>query len=234
MDIEKELQILKESELQNKSFEFIKNNSDVLFISFASLDTNHTGFERKRSLLKLSKETPIDILYLRDRKNWYIGGIDGIGNTIEDTIDFIGNIAKNYRKVITIGGSQGGFASILFASIHNFFASVAIIPQTDLHYCHNHRPKGRNWRYLSKLESWKKYGNLKYLINDKTLYFVHQSKKWLKPKLGKWEKLNVIEHGMYHYENIQDFKNVKYIDNDDNIDHGTLSLQIINSNNILS
>ena len=203
----------------------VKTNSETLIVSFASLNPTHTGFERKSSLLDFSQECPIDILYLRDQKNWYIGSLKGIGETIEDTTEFLETECKKYKKVVMVGGSQGGYASILFSSILKTFACIAIIPLTNLHICYEYRPKGRNWKKLSKLESWKKYADLKPHINNETKYYALPGTHRLNSRMRGMKLLNTVEHGIHQFDNISMFSNVNSIENKNELRHGELVIE---------
>tara|TARA_B110000444_G_C18840828_1_gene598828 strand:- start:2492 stop:3187 length:696 start_codon:yes stop_codon:yes gene_type:complete len=220
-----ELQKIAEAEATDISYCWVKQNSEILIVSFASLNPKNTGFERKTSLLNFSQECPIDILYIRDRKNWYIGPLKGIGEKIEDTIGFLETECRNYKKVIMVGGSQGGYASILFSSILKTFACISIIPQTNLHICYKYKPKGRNWRKLSKLKSWKKYADLKQHINKETKYYVHQSKHKLNPRMRGQTLLNTVEHGIHQFDNISMFSNVNKIENENQLSPGEIVIE---------
>ena len=203
----------------------IKTNSETLIVSFTSLNPTHRGFERKSSLLNLSRECPIDILYMRDRKHWYIGPLNGIGETIEDTIRFLETECRKYKKVVMVGGSQGGYASILFSSILKTFGCISIIPQTNLHICYKYKPKGRNWRKVSKLESWKKYADLNPYINNETKYYILPGDGKLNSRMRGLRLLNTVEHGIHHFDNISMFLNVNKIENENELSHGEIVIE---------
>ena len=138
---------------------------------------------------------PCDILYMKDEsKQWYLGGLNGIGKNINHTIAFLRREIKNYDKVICIGGSAGGYASILFGSLLEVDAVIAFRPQTDLDYADLPRE-------LHKLKTFKKYNNLNTVINSTTQYFINNDN-------DNEDKL----HGTHHYENISEFSNVNRLD----------------------
>lgn len=225
MDVDSELKKIAKAEKTDISYYKVGNNNDTFVVSFASLNPTHCGFERKNSLLNFSKDCPIDILYIRDRQNWYMGSLKGIGEKIEDTINFLKTECKNYKKVIMVGGSQGGFASILFSSILKTSACIAIEPQTDLHICYKYKPKGRNWAKVSKLESWKKYANLKPHINNETKYYVLPGTKKLNSRMRGLLLLNTVEHGIHQFDNISMFSNVNKIENKNKLNHGEIVIE---------
>ena len=127
------MKYIETQEATNISYVKIGNNSKNLIVTFAS--NNHTGFERKTSLTKLKyQRNDFDVLYLRNQNKWYLGGLNGIGKNINHTIVFLKKEFAKYDKVITIGTSAGGYASILFGSVCNVNVTIAYIPQTDLEY----------------------------------------------------------------------------------------------------
>ena len=113
----------------------VGENSKKLVIAFASNNEKHEGFERKTSLMKLKYErNDFDVLYLRNRFQWYLGGLKGIGKNINHTIAFLKKECAKYEKVVCIGNSAGAYASLLYGSICNVNAVIAINAQTDLEY----------------------------------------------------------------------------------------------------
>ena len=62
--------------------------------------------------------------------NSYNQGIHEITNNIDETIDYLRNEIKNYKNVICLGVSSGGYAAILFGSLLNINYVLAFIPQT--------------------------------------------------------------------------------------------------------
>lgn len=66
---------------------------------------------------------------------WYHKGIKNITNNIDETIEYINDIVQNgnYKKVIFMGNSAGGYGAILFGSIcNNVDYVISFIPQTIL------------------------------------------------------------------------------------------------------
>ena len=162
---------------------------------------------------------------MRDRKHWYIGPLNGIGETIEDTIGFLETECRKYKKVVMVGGSQGGYASILFSSILKTFGCISTIPQTNLHICYKYKPKGRNWRKVSKLESWKKYADINPYINNETKYYILPGNGKLNSRMRGRKLLNTVEHGVHQFDNISMFSNVNKIENENELSHGELVIQ---------
>jgi hypothetical protein len=167
-------------------------------------------FEFARSLSNMDLSS--DVLFMKDRsQKWYLGGLRGIGNNIDHTVAFLRREIKNYDKVICLGTSAGGYASILFGSLLEVDAVIAFRPQTDLNYVRQLCKDGKSppvcnpeldkLRTTTKLKTFEKYNNLNTVINSTTQYFV----KTLKDNKD-------ILHAFYHYENISEFPNVSRID----------------------
>ena len=72
---------INEQETTDISYVKVGSGNKKLIVSFGS--NGHDGFERKTSLMKLRFEkNNFDVLYLRNRHQWYIGGLKGIGKNI--------------------------------------------------------------------------------------------------------------------------------------------------------
>lgn len=101
-----------------------------------------------------------DLIFFVDRHQcWYHKGIKGITNNIYKTRLYINNIIKhgNYKKIIFMGTSAGGYGAILFGSIcNNVNHVISFIPQT-----------------IIKKPINLKYSNLKNVINKNTNYILH-------------------------------------------------------------
>ena len=102
-----------------------------------------------------------DLLFYIDKKQClYHKGIDGMTNNIQETVDLLNEKIKNYEKVIFMGTSAGGYASILFGSLCNRVTHViSFIPKVTLNSPIN-----------------KDYANLKTVINSNTLYLLFGDK----------------------------------------------------------
>ena len=132
-----------------------------------------------------------DLMFFIDKNQcWYHKGIHGITNNIDYTILYLNKIIKdgNYEKVIFMGTSAGGYASILFGSLcDNVNNVISFIPQTIL----------KNPIDL-------KYSNLKNIINKNTKYIIY----------GDISIQNKNDfHHILHCEYIECFSNVKIIKN---------------------
>lgn len=99
-----------------------KNNVAVIYFSsngvftpdtveeFKEVIINHDRYEWKRNQMLDAKRH----IFVRDiLKNWYLRGINGKVNTVEKLVELLKELTDGY-KVITVGSSAGGFASVLF------------------------------------------------------------------------------------------------------------------------
>ena len=207
---ENAMQYINEQEATDISYVKVGSGNKKLIVSFAS--NQHHGFERKTSLMKLKYErNDFDVLYLRNQNKWYLGGLKGIGKNINHTIAFLKKEFALYNKVLCIGNSAGGYASILFGSILNVNEVTTINAQTDLEYVKNKI----NFQQLIKRTkecpvTWSKYNKIVNLLNVGVSYNVcyNGDDFW---KMRSESKDNVgplVLHGDYHYDEIKSFPSV--------------------------
>jgi predicted esterase YcpF (UPF0227 family) len=171
----------------------IKNNSENLIICFGGMQLKMGGILPFEFLNYLSKtyEKNTDLYFYIDKNQcWYHKGIDGITNNIDDTVLYLNSIIKkqNYKKIIFMGVSAGGYASILFGSLCNISNVIAFIPRTKL--------------TPDVVSIDKKYDDLKNIINNETEYILYGDVK------VKNEKGN---HHISQCNRLECFKNVKII-----------------------
>jgi hypothetical protein len=166
-----------------------KNNNNLI-VCFGGLTLRFGGFLPFEFLNYLSSTyTNCDLLFYIDKNQcWYHKGIDGITNNIDCTVLYLNKIIKdgNYEKVIFMGTSAGGYASILFGSLcDNVDNVISFFPQTILNNPIDLR-----------------YSNLKNVINKNTKYILY----------GDTSIQNKNDfHHILHCENIECFSNVKII-----------------------
>ncbi len=109
--------------------------SDTLVISFACYyeikNGNETPYDWK--FLK-RKRKDLDVLYIKDNQMaWYLKGVEGVSVDIESTLEFLKGFIDKYKKIVMIGSSMGGYASLLFGYLLNCgVIVVAFSPQVDL------------------------------------------------------------------------------------------------------
>ena len=128
------------------------------------------------------------IFYVDDNQCCYHKGIHGISTNIEDTVQYINEkISKGeYEKIIFMGVSAGGYASILFGSLcKNITHVISFIPKVILNNPYD-----------------KKYKNLKTFINTKTQYIL----------IGDKGIKDINDnHHIRHCEELKNFTNVTII-----------------------
>jgi len=206
---------IEEQEATNISYVKVGNNSKKLIVSFAS--NAHDGFERKSSLMKLKyPRNDFDVLYLRNRYQWYLGGLNGIGKNINHTLAFLKKEFAKYDKQLCVGNSAGGYASILFGSVCNANTIIAITPQTDLEYaianCSPTKTEFESEEFecfireptlaslgeskIISFQSFDKYKNLKNVITPNVNYYI------------VCEDTDHGNHGKHHCDNLSEFENV--------------------------
>lgn len=148
-------------------------------------------FEFLNYLSKTFQKNTDLYFYIDKNQSWYHKGIDGIANNIEDTVLYLNSIIKNsnYKKILFMGVSAGGYASILFGSLCNVSNVIAFIPRTKL---------------INPIN--KKYGDLKLIVNNQTDYILYGD-TMVKDKNS--------DHHISQCNYLECFKNVKIIYNNE-------------------
>jgi hypothetical protein len=176
--------------MNNSEYRIINNNKSLI-ICFGGMALKFGGllpFEFLNYLSSTYRDNCDLIFYIDKNRCWYHKGIQDITNNIEDTILYLNSIIKNgnYQKVIFMGTSAGGYASILFGSLcENVNNVISFMPQTLLN---------------NPIDI--KYSNLKNIINENTKYIVCGDTSI---------RNNEDNHHISHCENIECFSNVKII-----------------------
>jgi hypothetical protein len=137
----------------------IKNSTWPLVISFAGLGDE---FQFRNTLAAFH----VNVIYLRDLKhNWYLNGIPGAGANVEEIVSFLKDQISTCSppKVITMGASAGGFASILYGTLLNANQIVAFSPQTFMNKFYRFLYFDRRWRDRRKQIYSGDVGNRKFL-----------------------------------------------------------------------
>lgn len=180
----------------------IKNNSENLVICFGGMALKMGGLLPFEFLNYLSKtfQKNTDLYFYIDKKQcWYHKGIDGITNNIDDTVLYLNSIIKksNYKKILFMGVSAGGYASILFGSLCNVSSVIAFIPRTKP------SPNGVGLKHQVRyIPIDKRYEDLKLIVNNQTNYILYGDTKF------KNENDN---HHISQCNNLNCFQNVKII-----------------------
>ena len=195
----------------SSEFRIHNDSNRYLIVCFGGMALGFAGVPPFEFLKHLSRNyTNVDLSFFIDKKQcWYHKGIDGLTNSIDETVDYLNKLinAKEYKHVIFIGNSAGGYASILFGSLCNVQTVIATCPQTI------HRAK----------MSDPKYHDLKRIINKSTKYILHgdvsnKNKHDLHNiyecyNISEYKNVQIIEHKEFNFKHLQDsgcFK--KYID----------------------
>lgn len=97
----------------------IDNNNDTLIVCFGGFASEFGGILPFEFLNFFSKNFPnIDKYFYKDKKQMcYHCGISNITNNIDETVSYLDNKIKKYKKVIFTGNSAGAYAAILFGSL---------------------------------------------------------------------------------------------------------------------
>lgn len=160
-------------------------DSETLIISFAGHDRIFGGIPRFEFVNFMEKyfKNVSRHFYTDKYLNSYHQGIHEITNNIDETIDYLRNEIKNYKNVICLGVSSGGYAAILFGSLLNINYVLAFIPQT--------------LRRNKNIDE--KYRDICRFINGTTKYYLY----------GDLSVSNVMDcHHISHCERISHHSNV--------------------------
>ena len=107
-------------------------DSDTILISFAGHDKGFGGIPQLQFVRFF--ETKFHHIsrhfYLDPHSNLYHQGMSQLSNSIDETVAYLKNEIKPYKKVICMGVSAGGYAAILFGSLLSATTVLAFIPQT--------------------------------------------------------------------------------------------------------
>jgi hypothetical protein len=150
---------------------YVKNNKDTIIVSFGGMAKMFGGiipFEFMRHL-NANYSHRCDLLFYVDMKQcWYQRGLDGISDTVDETVFYLDRMLENYKYIVFMGTSSGGFASILFGSLCKRVNDVvAFVPQTYIprRYRKKLHLRRRNFFYLQK--------NLSEYMNETTSYTIY-------------------------------------------------------------
>jgi hypothetical protein len=124
--------------------ETIYNESLPLIIAFGGIAGGLTipVFEFKKFLLSKFK---CHFIFIRDiNQTWYLN--ESIENSVTIIKSYIDKI--NYSKIITLGISMGGFASILFGTLLNVNNILAFCPQTFIDFENRKKYRDTRWENI--------------------------------------------------------------------------------------
>ena len=166
-------------------FEIDGFTKDVVLITFGGCASSASGIPPFEFLNSLRKWFPAydKKFYIDVHQSWYHKGIQDISTSIEETRVYLETIIKDYKKVIFMGVSAGGYAAILFGSLLQVTIVVAFIPQT----------------ILTRNDTDIHYRDVKQFINTTTRYYLYGD-----TSVGNVDDL----HHVSHVNHLQQFSNV--------------------------
>jgi hypothetical protein len=166
-------------------------NKDVLIVSFGGISKQFAGtppFEFLRFLHQYFPQYDKHF-YIDIHQQWYHKGINGFSTNIIETQQYLQNIIRNYKNILFVGISAGGYAAILFGSLLKINTVIAFIPQTKLRSIEN------------GLEMDGAYLDLRNFICSTTQYYIYGNPTII-------DETN--HHHISHCENIADLSNVQF------------------------
>lgn len=111
-----------------------KRKPKTLIVTFCSLSgTYHDPpiFEFSNLLSKIASKCD-RYFYMDETRSWYQYGVPYISSNIDEFIENLRGAIAEYKNVIFMGISSGGYAAILFGSILNVNTVISFVPQTIL------------------------------------------------------------------------------------------------------
>jgi len=147
------------------------------------------------------KNTSADVLWIKDPKNeFFLNGIAGIGDSVEEVAEFIKTFAVKYEKVITIGNCSASFPATLYGSLLNIHAVISYLPLINLSILTPKQFRFVKDLYDNNREVYEKYKDLKPFLNNTTRYYCQPP------------RLNDELHTDEHYQEIKHLPNVYKIE----------------------
>lgn len=141
-------------------------DSDVMLIAFGGMNSRMgmPPFE----FFNLTQNYPVKKIFLRDlRQSWYQRGLPKVGAHANALFKYLREeIAKHQlQKIVLVGSSAGGFASLLFGYLLKVDLVLSFAPQTfiDTHTCFilgDHRYREQIIKLYEHPHGIRKYYNL--------------------------------------------------------------------------
>ncbi len=144
--------------------------SELLIISFSSQGKIIRDVQSYDFFNFLEKNYPhiSRYFYIDCHRQCYHSGIKDKTTNIPETVEYLKNEMRLYKRVIFIGVSSGGYAALLFGSLLNVSNVIAFIPQTIL----RHIKVDENYidisKYINATTNYYLYGDIS--INCKMDY----------------------------------------------------------------
>ena len=144
------------------TYSFYKINqvkTDTLFVSFSGYGKQYSEIPNFEfvNFLKTHFDEINRHFYLDTYASCYHKGIYGISNNIDETAEYLKNEIKDYKNVVFLGTSSGGYAAVLFGSLVNVTSVVAFTPPTI--------------RIQENIDE--KYRDISKYINNTTKYYIY-------------------------------------------------------------
>jgi len=157
-------------------------NADTLIVSFAGNAKLFGGIPRFEFVNFLKQFNVSKHFYIDEHNDLYHKGLIGT-TSIDETVTYLKNEIKQYKRVLFLGNSGGGYAAILFGSLLEVNMVLAFVPQTI--------------RRNDIVDE--KYRDISHFINNKTKYYIY----------GDTSIINPLDcHHISHCERIAHHPNV--------------------------
>lgn len=175
-------------------YKIINNDSENLIVCFGGCGhkfiQGELPFEFLNFLTKSYKCRNDSVFYVDYNECWYHKGFKNITTNIDESVNYLNKVInrKPYKKIIFMGVSAGGYASILFGSLCNVSNVIAFVPRTIK------APRMTDQRYY----------NLKNVINNCSMRFPNKTKYLLIANKSAPKG----HHHISHCYNLQGFENV--------------------------
>ena len=111
---------------------------EILVISFAFVSWDGKpkfDFFGRLKKLEYRYPRPVNRILLRDNRNaWYHRGVPGLGSDVDEVAASLKDFVRSIRpsRVVTIGQSMGGYASLMFGALIGADKSIAFGPLSFL------------------------------------------------------------------------------------------------------
>jgi hypothetical protein len=139
-------------------------NADTLIVSFAGNAQLFGGIPRFEFVNFLKQFDVSKHFYVDEHCDLYHKGLIGT-TSIDETVAYLKNEIKEYKRVLFLGNSGGGYAAILFGSLLEVTMVLAFVPQTI--------------RRNDVVDE--KYRDISHYINNKTKYYIYGDTSILNP-----------------------------------------------------
>lgn len=108
-------------------------NSNRTIIAFSAINCPPGKFHGSRALHKAD----CNVVFLNcPRNSWYMDGIPGLGKTIDDTVEALRKKLDAFglsdTRIVSWGGSMGGYGAVVFGSLLNVESIVATGAEIEL------------------------------------------------------------------------------------------------------